>query len=118
MQLRYPAPLRAPNVDSKQLFRHVKALNFKRYTVERDRARDHLTTLSKIGMVADAATFRGRCQYHCSATGLIRRLEQLVAAHYDTVPGSPGADDNASGVAVVLKLPVFSVHAPRHGRCN
>jgi len=27
-----PQPLRAPNVDSKQLFRHVKALNFKRYT--------------------------------------------------------------------------------------
>lgn len=27
----------------------------------------------------------------------------LLAAHYDTVPGSPGADDNASGVAVVLE---------------
>ncbi|MEL6351798.1 MAG: M28 family peptidase [Cyanobacteria bacterium J06627_28] len=28
----------------------------------------------------------------------------LVGAHYDTVPGSPGADDNASGVAVLLTL--------------
>ncbi len=28
----------------------------------------------------------------------------LVGAHYDTVPGSPGADDNASGVAVMLVL--------------
>ncbi|MGD1896951.1 MAG: M20/M25/M40 family metallo-hydrolase [Phormidesmis sp.] len=28
----------------------------------------------------------------------------LVGAHYDTVPGSPGADDNASGVAVMLTL--------------
>lgn len=28
----------------------------------------------------------------------------LVGAHYDTVPGSPGADDNASGVAVMLAL--------------
>ncbi len=27
----------------------------------------------------------------------------LVGAHYDTVPGSPGADDNASGVAVMLE---------------
>lgn len=26
----------------------------------------------------------------------------LVAAHYDTVPGSPGADDNGSGIAVLL----------------
>ncbi|HWI40022.1 MAG TPA: M20/M25/M40 family metallo-hydrolase, partial [Verrucomicrobiae bacterium] len=28
----------------------------------------------------------------------------VVGAHYDTVPGSPGADDNASGVATVLEL--------------
>ncbi len=28
----------------------------------------------------------------------------LIGAHYDTVPGSPGADDNASGVAVLLEL--------------
>ena len=31
------------------------------------------------------------------------RLPLLVSAHYDTVPGSPGADDNASGVAVLLE---------------
>lgn len=28
----------------------------------------------------------------------------LLAAHYDTVLGSPGADDNATGVAVLLEL--------------
>lgn len=28
----------------------------------------------------------------------------VVGAHYDTVPGSPGADDNASGVALLLEL--------------
>jgi Zn-dependent M28 family amino/carboxypeptidase len=28
----------------------------------------------------------------------------VVGAHYDTVPGSPGADDNASGVAAVIEL--------------
>ncbi|MEW6544615.1 MAG: M20/M25/M40 family metallo-hydrolase [Nitrospirota bacterium] len=27
----------------------------------------------------------------------------LIGAHYDTVPGSPGADDNASGLAVLLE---------------
>jgi acetylornithine deacetylase/succinyl-diaminopimelate desuccinylase-like protein len=27
----------------------------------------------------------------------------LLGAHYDTVPGSPGADDNASGVAALLE---------------
>ncbi len=43
-----------------------------------------------------------------------RGLEQperviVVGAHYDTVAGSPGADDNASGVAVLLEL--ARVHA-------
>lgn len=28
----------------------------------------------------------------------------IIGAHYDTVPGSPGADDNASGVAALLEL--------------
>lgn len=28
----------------------------------------------------------------------------LIGAHYDSVPGSPGADDNASAVAVLLEL--------------
>ncbi len=28
----------------------------------------------------------------------------IVSAHYDSAPGTPGADDNASGVAVVLEL--------------
>ncbi|WP_010628095.1 MULTISPECIES: M28 family peptidase [Halomonadaceae] len=35
-----------------------------------------------------------------------RRADEVlvVGAHYDTVRGSPGADDNASGVAVLLEL--------------
>jgi len=28
----------------------------------------------------------------------------IIGAHYDTVPGTPGADDNASGVAGLLEL--------------
>ena len=28
----------------------------------------------------------------------------LIGAHYDTVPGSPGADDNASGLVVLLEV--------------
>jgi Zn-dependent M28 family amino/carboxypeptidase len=28
----------------------------------------------------------------------------LVGAHYDTVPGSPGADDNASGIAALIEV--------------
>jgi len=96
-------------VDSKQLFRHVKALNFKRYTqVERDR--EYLTFSQKLGWSPTLQPFEAVSISLLSDRVLIRRLEQS-AAHYDTVPGSPGADDNASGVAVVLEV-VFSVHAP------
>ena len=34
----------------------------------------------------------------------IQRPPLLIGAHYDAVPGSPGADDNATGVAVLLEL--------------
>lgn len=46
-----------------------------------------------------------------SSENLILKLNQnlsnppiLIGAHYDTVPGSPGADDNGSGIAVLLEL--------------
>jgi Zn-dependent M28 family amino/carboxypeptidase len=38
----------------------------------------------------------------------------IVGAHYDTVPGSPGADDNASGVAATLEIArMLAGSAPR-----
>ncbi|NIR61618.1 MAG: M28 family peptidase [Gammaproteobacteria bacterium] len=46
--------------------------------------------------------------------GTTRAREQLlVGAHYDSVLGSPGADDNASGVAALLELSRnFADHRP------
>ena len=39
----------------------------------------------------------------------------LIAAHYDAVPGSPGADDNATGVAVLLELArIFATQPTRY----
>lgn len=38
-------------------------------------------------------------------------LPIIIGAHYDTVPGTSGADDNATGVAVLLELAAeFAVH--------
>lgn len=42
------------------------------------------------------------------------RLPILVGAHYDSVPGSPGADDNATGVAVLLELARAFAQRPSH----
>ncbi|MDE2179292.1 MAG: M20/M25/M40 family metallo-hydrolase [candidate division NC10 bacterium] len=39
-----------------------------------------------------------------SRLGSFRNGQVLVVAHYDTVPNSPGADDNASGVAGLLEV--------------
>ena len=36
----------------------------------------------------------------------------LIGAHYDAVPGTPGADDNATGVAVLLEMASVFAHNP------
>jgi hypothetical protein len=64
---------------------------------------------SRIGLVP-------RSQYFLSGGRRVRNIEAgsgaiVVGAHYDTVPGSPGADDNASGVAVLLELAAMKVPA-------
>lgn len=45
-------------------------------------------------------------------SGNFDRPPILIGAHYDGVPGSPGADDNASGVAVLLELARFFAENP------
>jgi Zn-dependent M28 family amino/carboxypeptidase len=50
-----------------------------------------------------------RVQEFMSGGRMVRNLETgsgsvVVGAHYDTVPGSPGADDNASAVAALIEL--------------
>lgn len=47
--------------------------------------------------------------------GLCHDGQVLVVAHYDTVPNSPGADDNASGVAGLLEAAnALACHRFRH----
>jgi len=66
------------------------------------------TELSQYGSVTSQSLHaRGREYFNWQITLRGKRPELapiLVGAHYDTVPGSPGADDNASGVAVLLLL--------------
>jgi hypothetical protein len=40
----------------------------------------------------------------------------VVGAHYDTVPGSPGADDNASSIAILLELSRLMQEGPASKR--
>lgn len=94
-------------VEPARLMADVEALAFERYTLEQRRqARAHIAhRLTAMGYTPDL---------HGYSTGVNVLAERpgtdpgaraiLVAAHFDTVAGSPGADDNASGVAVVLEV--------------
>ena len=53
-----------------------------------------------------------------SQEGNFRKSILLVGAHYDTVPGTPGADDNASAVAALLACAkAVAEHAPNAPVC-
>ncbi|MUG97592.1 M28 family peptidase [Scytonema sp. UIC 10036] len=104
-----------PQVSGEQLFSHLQKLNFIRHTpVERSRARSYISSeLKKLGWQPQFEEFTEK-QLDTTREGINIFAERpgtskeagsiLVAAHYDTVFFSPGADDNASGVAVVLEL--------------
>lgn len=76
-------------------------------------------TLAAAGLAASSQEFR-------AAGHAVRNLDVelgngagplvVVGAHYDTVPGSPGADDNASGVSAVLEIARLLAEAGPSGR--
>ena len=77
--------------------------------------------LESVGLevMRQAYDYRGREVANLIATLPGRATEEpyyLVGAHYDTVPTTPGADDNASAVAVLLelarRLPGIATRAP------
>ncbi|WGV25381.1 M20/M25/M40 family metallo-hydrolase [Halotia branconii] len=96
-----------PQVSTDQLLAHIQKLNFQRYTTtERSLTRTYITTeLQKFGWKPQLEKFTGGVNIFAERQGTDKAAGAiLVAAHYDTVAFSPGADDNASGVAVVLEV--------------
>ena len=81
---------------------------FYHYEALEERARFIDECLASLGFVVedDRFSFHGRVYRNIVATarGMTPRRDWvLVGAHYDAVMGSPGADDNASGVAVMIE---------------
>lgn len=94
-------------VSREKLLAHIRALNYRRYTeAERDRTRSYLRkSLKQLGWKPELQTFEGGVNIFAQRQGTDAKAGSiLVGAHYDTVPTSPGADDNATGVAVVLEI--------------
>ncbi|MGI8503889.1 MAG: M28 family peptidase [Hassallia sp.] len=97
----------SPQVSADRLFAHIQKLNFKRFTdAERSRSRTYITSeLKKLGWKPTLEKFSEGVNIFAERQGTDKTAGAiLVAAHYDTVAISPGADDNASGVAVVLEV--------------
>jgi len=102
-----PQLVSAPKVSAQKLLTHITKLNFQRYTPEaRSQARTYITqSLQKFGWTPQLQPFTGGINIIAQRPGTNPELGTiLVGAHYDTVPVSPGADDNSTGVAVVLEL--------------
>lgn len=96
-----------PQIDSSSLWKHVEILVGER-DGERDRsfARNYISKqLQALGLSPQLQTFDRGTNIFAERKGTDSTAGAiLVAAHYDSVVKSPGADDNATGVAVVLEV--------------
>ncbi len=96
-----------PQVDSERLFADVQNLSFQRFTnAERRRTRNYIINeLKKQGWKSSLEQFPKGINVFAEKPGTDSEAGAiLLAAHYDTVLNSPGADDNATGVAVLLEI--------------
>lgn len=97
------------------LLRHLRSLIFERHPISTPvalrRTRDYLADeFRTLGLDLALQPFRALNGRYENVIGTKpprkdRGRDQpplIIAAHYDTVTGSPGADDNASGLAVML----------------
>ncbi len=101
------------NADAARLRAHVAALVGERHPESSPSAlvaagefvADHLAGLG-LNVERHPFSFRGR-RYHnvvgATVAATPDRPRILVGAHFDTVSGTPGADDNASGVATMVE---------------
>jgi Zn-dependent M28 family amino/carboxypeptidase len=100
------AQVEAPTINPDRVLADVEALAFKRYTeAERSRTREYIASaLQEAGWLPEFQTFENGVNVVAERPGTDPSAGAiLVAAHYDTVEQSPGADDNATGVAAVLE---------------
>ena len=111
-----PPILSTPKVSTTQLIKHLQKLtrDYAQRSAKGDRytkknrtfARNYITaSLKSLGWLPNLQRFADGINIVAERPGTSPTAGTIiVAAHYDTVPGSPGADDNASGVATLLEL--------------
>ncbi len=100
--------------DVGRLRSHVAALEGPRHPLTDPaalaRAQRYVTeALARLGLAVEERPFTFEGMRYENVVGTLPgtdpgRPRVLVGAHFDTVPGTPGADDNASGIAVLLEV--------------
>ncbi len=102
-----PPVLSTPEVSKTYLFTHLNNLEGEVSTNQnRQVARNYITTsLKNLGWLPSLQSFADGINIVAERPGTSPNAGTIiVAAHYDTFPGSPGADDNGSGVATLLEI--------------
>jgi acetylornithine deacetylase/succinyl-diaminopimelate desuccinylase-like protein len=110
-----PAPIAPLTVSAVQLQKHLENLDFERHTLAgRQWARDYLRqTLETYGWSVQDHIFDQGVNLWAERSGTSTNPQKiLLGAHYDTVSGTVGASDNATGVVVLLEMARLLAQAP------
>jgi aminopeptidase YwaD len=109
---RIPSMMDAISVEN--LKSHIRNINFDRNPYDRHAELEQTAQyiekeFLRIGLELERDFFQWEGKTYRNIVGEKRGTRPpggvlIVGAHYDTVAGSPGADDNASGVGVLLEL--------------
>ena len=101
-------------VSIENLIHHVRSINFDRnpydHYIELEKAAQYIRQeflKSGFEVREDPFQWEGRIYKNIVAEKKGRSFPDrvfILGSHYDTVPGSPGADDNASAIAVILEV--------------
>jgi len=108
------APKMMENITIEQLRGHVQSIHFDRNPNDRYRELEQVAeyihrNFESYGLQVTRESFQWEgvevCNIIAEKKGEISPEKVIIlGAHYDSVPGSPGADDNASAVAVLLEV--------------
>jgi Peptidase family M28 len=99
-------PVTLPTVDAQRLLTDLDALAFNRYTEDdRAKARQYITeSLENSGWTVQEMPFENGVNLYAERSGDDPTAgDILLGAHYDSVERSPGVDDNATSVSVLLE---------------
>lgn len=105
MQLQYSQPGTlppTPRPDPDYLRETVARLSFPRVFGTAENARAEKLVAAEFHRLSGSSFIVGATRNVCS--GDLQQARILIGAHYDSVPDTPGADDNASAVAVMLAV--------------